>query len=97
SMVELETRTLTEELGEPSVVHRRQGVFSLWRGTRVEPEEEDPRLAQAANTFRQLPHRAGTNGERPEGKGEVEPPRPSNDDDPTAAPPSPRAGEETGT
>lgn len=94
SMVELETRTLYEELGEPTVVHRRQGVFSLWRGTKVEPEEDEQRLAEAARPHRQLPPKRGPNGEGPR---EAEPPRPSNDDEPSAEPPSPRAGGETGT
>lgn len=55
SMLELKTRTLTDELSEPTVVHRRQGVFSLWRGTKVEPDDDQQRLMQAAAVAKQLP------------------------------------------
>lgn len=39
SMVELRSRDIVEQLEMPTVGHRRQGVFSLWRGTRVEAKE----------------------------------------------------------
>ncbi|MBM4283237.1 MAG: hypothetical protein FJ137_21655 [Deltaproteobacteria bacterium] len=36
SIIELATRPLVEELAMPSVQHKRQGAFSLWRGTVVD-------------------------------------------------------------
>lgn len=95
SLIELKTRTLQDELTEPTVVHRRQGMFALWRGTRVEPEEDEQRLVAAAAAPRQLPAKgSASNGEPPHERDE---PRPSNDDAPSAEPPVPRAGGETGT
>jgi hypothetical protein len=35
SIIELGARSIAEELVQPTVVHKRQGAFSLWRGTRV--------------------------------------------------------------
>lgn len=92
SMVALKTRTVTEELEQPVVVHRRQGVFSLWRGTKVEPPEDDQRLMQAATAPKQLPPkpaapREGTttsNGESGSGATTPSPPE---------EPPAPSAGE----
>jgi hypothetical protein len=39
SIIELRTETLSQLLPDPTVTHKRQGAFSLWRGTRVEPDK----------------------------------------------------------
>lgn len=36
NLVELRSRDIVEALDPPTVAHRRQGIFSLWRGTHVE-------------------------------------------------------------
>jgi hypothetical protein len=41
SIIELASRTIAEELAMPTVQHKRQGAFSLWRGTAV--DVDDPR------------------------------------------------------
>lgn len=61
SMVELKSRSVVEQLEMPTVGHRRQGVFSLWRGTRVEVPEEDKQLAAPAQQ-RRLPPKADDEG-----------------------------------
>jgi hypothetical protein len=48
SIVELATRTIAEELAMPSVQHKRQGTFSLWRGTAVDEPDDKKRLPAPA-------------------------------------------------
>lgn len=48
SIIELKTTSLGELLPNPTVTHKRQGAFSLWRGTRVEPGTERPQLPPPA-------------------------------------------------
>jgi hypothetical protein len=66
SMLELKGRTIVEELEMPTVTHKRQGVFSLWRGTRVE-SPEDPRQLAAA-TKKQLPPASKKDDAKAKGK-----------------------------
>jgi hypothetical protein len=47
SIVELKTETIGEQLTNPTVTHKRQGAFSLWRGTKVQAVEERPLLPPA--------------------------------------------------
>ncbi len=47
TMLELATRTPADELGNATVRHDRQSVFSLWRGARVETPERVPELGPA--------------------------------------------------
>lgn len=69
SMIELKSRTITEQLAAPTVGHKRQGVFSLWRGTRLEPPkgelppatEQEPRELLPA-TQKALPTRRAPPG-----------------------------------
>jgi hypothetical protein len=63
SMIELKSRDIVEELEMPTVAHRRQGVFSLWRGTRVEATDEDKRLP-APIAPRELPAPKSDDDER---------------------------------
>ncbi|MCP4499088.1 MAG: hypothetical protein GY822_03865 [Deltaproteobacteria bacterium] len=39
NLVELRTRNITDDLEDASITHRRQGVFSLWRGTKTERKD----------------------------------------------------------
>ncbi len=59
SIVELATRTIAEELAMPTVQHKRQGAFSLWRGTAVDadvaPRQLPAGTARPANPPRGLP------------------------------------------
>jgi hypothetical protein len=55
SMVELRSRDAIEELGKSTVSHRAQGVFSLWRGTRVEAIDEAKRLPPPTQPPKALP------------------------------------------
>ena len=52
SIIELKTQPLSEPLPAPVVTHKRQGAFSLWRGTRV----------QVPDASRALPAAGGTSG-----------------------------------
>ncbi len=51
SIIELKTEPIGEPLPSPVVTHKRQGAFSLWRGTRVQPQLEE-------RAARQLPSAA---------------------------------------
>jgi hypothetical protein len=50
SIVEITSRTIAEELAMPVVVHKRQGAFSLWRGTAVEQPSTSRALPAPQNT-----------------------------------------------
>ena len=83
SIIEIASRTIAEELALPTVTHKRQGAFSLWRGTKLDPPSvPDPKalppsssppaaVLQPRNTPRELP-----------------PPRPRAVPTPVGAPPS---------
>lgn len=61
SILEIASRTIAEELSMPTVSHKRQGAFSLWRGTKVEaPVDEKKQLPAPASTDKapkQLPEK----------------------------------------
>ena len=49
SIIELGSRTIAEELAMPTITHKRQGAFSLWRGTTSEGVDTPEPLALAAS------------------------------------------------
>lgn len=53
SIIEIGSRTIAEELAMPTVGHKRQGAFSLWRGTK--PPEEPKGELPAAEQPKALP------------------------------------------
>ncbi|MDP2342087.1 MAG: hypothetical protein Q8O67_14110 [Deltaproteobacteria bacterium] len=66
SIIEIASRTIAEELAMPTISHKRQGAFSLWRGTKIDPPLEEakalpppaatsPEQLQPRNTPRELP------------------------------------------
>jgi hypothetical protein len=61
SILEISSRTIAEELSLPTVSHKRQGAFSLWRGTRVElgdePKKQLPASSSPSNAPKQLPEK----------------------------------------
>lgn len=59
SLIELRSRDVASSLDAPRVGHVRQGVFSLWRGTKVEagPEPKELGPGSANGARRQLPAR----------------------------------------
>lgn len=75
SIVELKTSAVGELLPNPTVTHRRQAAFSLWRGTKVEPTQERPQLPAPGNeddrngarTARALPPRSASVATSPSG------------------------------
>jgi hypothetical protein len=42
--MELKTQTISESLPSPTISHKRQAAFSLWRGTRLQPMDEGRQL-----------------------------------------------------
>jgi hypothetical protein len=85
SMVELRSRDVVDELDMPTVGHRRQGVFSLWRGTRVETPEAKQLPAPVKET-KALP--AGKSKGNAKGKSADEaPPQPPAQKEPAAKEP----------
>jgi hypothetical protein len=55
NIVELQGRDIVSSLEAPSVAHRRQGVFSLWRGARVEAKPLPKALEAPVTPRPQLP------------------------------------------
>ena len=57
SILEVASRSIAEELAMPTVTHRRQGAFSLWRGTKLDPagDGDAPALPPATAPNKQLP------------------------------------------
>ena len=59
SIIEIRSRSIAEELAMPTVTHKRQGAFSLWRGTSVEPSSSSsssaPQLPPAPSATPALP------------------------------------------
>lgn len=49
NLVELKSRDWMQEVDAPTIGHRRQGVFSLWRGANVPPHAPSPQLPAAQN------------------------------------------------
>jgi hypothetical protein len=47
SIIELKTQTFGDPLPAPVVMHKRQGAFSLWRGTRVPAPADGSRALPA--------------------------------------------------
>jgi len=81
SIIEIASRTIAEELAMPTVGHKRQGAFSLWRGTKVDPPIEDAKQLPPSSSSSEPLQLAA----RPEGKElpqarntprELPPPRP---------------------
>jgi hypothetical protein len=62
SILEVKGRSIAEELALPTVTHKRQGAFSLWRGTKLEEASSSaPQLPPPSTSSApaQLPARAG--------------------------------------
>ncbi len=73
SILEIASRTIAEELAMPTVSHKRQGAFSLWRGTKLDaPPGDDQKQLPASSSssssgsssgsgsaLKQLPEKAG--------------------------------------
>jgi hypothetical protein len=55
SIIELKTQPLGEPLPAPVVMHKRQGAFSLWRGTKVPAPPDASRALPAPVDDRALP------------------------------------------
>ncbi len=70
SIIEIRSRSVAEELAMPTVTHKRQGAFSLWRGTKVEAAPSSPQLP-APTSMPQLPpasdERSSASAERGDG------------------------------
>ncbi len=83
SLLELKGRTIADELAAPTVAHKRQGVFSLWRGTKVEPQKlpqlPPPPLVQGGSALPAARHAVA------EHERALPPRRRSQDDDVTPA------------
>lgn len=50
SILEIASRTIAEELAMPTVSHKRQGAFSLWRGTKLDVGDDKKQLPAASST-----------------------------------------------
>ena len=50
SIIELRSRSIAEELAMPTVAHKRQGAFSLWRGTKVDAAPTQPQLPPSSSS-----------------------------------------------
>ena len=48
SIVELKGKSIAESLEAPTITHRRQGMFSLWRGTATEERKASELAAPAS-------------------------------------------------
>lgn len=74
SIVELKTETLGNPLPAPSISHKRQGAFSLWRGTKVAPDEK-ALAAPAAPPVPQLPSPSPSSPSSPSRAAKQDPPQ----------------------
>jgi hypothetical protein len=66
SIIEVRSRSVAEELSMPTVSHKRQGAFSLWRGTKVEAPPAAPQLAPSPS-MPQLPPSSSSSSEGGDG------------------------------
>jgi hypothetical protein len=55
SIVALAARTIAEELAMPTVHHKRQGAFSLWRGTPLDAKDDDTKKLAPPTPLPALP------------------------------------------
>lgn len=60
SILEIASRSIAEELAMPTVSHKRQGAFSLWRGTNVGDAADNKALPPASDSSapKQLPEKS---------------------------------------
>jgi|GEM_PF-287297 len=83
-LVELRTRAITDTLEDASITHRRQGVFSLWRGTKTQkPAAKELPPAPDKGAPKQLPPAPPAASTPPPARPSPPPPQ-----TPVAAPPA---------
>lgn len=68
SLLDLKARDLASALESPTIGHRRQGIFSLWRGTKVEQKPEPRALGDGAAQDARRDGRALPAGESEDGE-----------------------------